>query len=113
MIKIGLNIELDYQVYAEFRNFSVSGVIVSFATPGFFLMVFAGFVADIVDRRKIIIVANDVPKEIFSYWWYKDKVIKWEIPDVIEGKSVEQNRKTIKMIMKKIDSLVKNLERKK
>ncbi|OGF67519.1 hypothetical protein A3H04_02060 [Candidatus Giovannonibacteria bacterium RIFCSPLOWO2_12_FULL_43_11c] len=26
MIKIGLNIELDYQVYAEFRNFSVSGV---------------------------------------------------------------------------------------
>src|SRR3989338_7183362 len=46
-------------VYAQTgSNFSVSGVIVSFATPGFFLMVFAGFVADIVDRRKIIIVAN-------------------------------------------------------
>ena len=63
--------------------------------------------------NKIVIVANDVPKKIFSYWWYKNKVIKWEIPDVIEGKSVEQNRKTIKMIMKKIDSLVKNLEKKK
>lgn len=46
-------------VYAQTgSNFSVSGVIVSFATPGFFLMAVAGFVADIVDRRKLIIGAN-------------------------------------------------------
>ena len=63
--------------------------------------------------NKIIIVANDVPKEIFSYWWYKDKVIKWEIPDVVTGKSVEQNKKSIKMIMKKVDALVKDLEKEK
>ena len=62
---------------------------------------------------KIIIVANDVPKEIFSYWWYKDKVIKWEIPDVVTGKSVELNKKSIKMIMKKVDALVKDLEKEK
>ena len=63
--------------------------------------------------NKIIIVANDVPKEIFSYWWYKDKVIKWEIPDGVTGKSVEQNKKSIKMIMKKVDALVKDLENRK
>ncbi len=39
-------------------NFEVSGVIVSFATPGFLLMAFAGLIADIADRRKIIIAAN-------------------------------------------------------
>lgn len=39
-------------------NLEVSGVIVSFATPGFLLMAFAGLIADIADRRKIIIVAN-------------------------------------------------------
>lgn len=39
-------------------NFGVSGVILSLALPGFFLMAFAGLVADLFDRRKIIIVAN-------------------------------------------------------
>ncbi len=64
------------------------------------------------DFDRIIIVANDVPKEIFSYKWYKDKVIKWEIPDVVEGKNLAQNRSTVKMIMKKVDTLVKDLEKK-
>lgn len=39
-------------------NLEVSGVIVSFASPGFLLMAFAGLIADIADRRKIIIAAN-------------------------------------------------------
>lgn len=48
-------------VYAQTgSNFSVSGVILSFAVPGFFLMAVAGFVADLMDRKKIIIVANIV-----------------------------------------------------
>src|SRR3990167_8485975 len=41
-------------------NFGVSGVILSFAIPGFFLMAFAGLVADIFDRKTIIVVANFV-----------------------------------------------------
>ncbi len=39
-------------------NLGVSGVIVSFTIPAFFLMAFAGFFADALDRRKIIILAN-------------------------------------------------------
>lgn len=35
-------------------NFGVSGVILSFAIPGFLLMAFAGLAADIMDRKKII-----------------------------------------------------------
>ena len=39
-------------------NFGVSGVVLSFAIPGFFFMAFAGLFADIFDRRKIIIFSN-------------------------------------------------------
>lgn len=39
-------------------NLGVSGVILSFTIPAFFLMAFAGFFADAIDRRKIIILAN-------------------------------------------------------
>lgn len=39
-------------------NFGVSGVILSLALPGFLLMAFAGLVADLFDRKKIIISAN-------------------------------------------------------
>ena len=39
-------------------NLGVSGVIISFTIPAFFLMAFAGFFADALDRRKIIILAN-------------------------------------------------------
>lgn len=39
-------------------NLGVSGVIVSFTIPAFFLMAFAGFFADVLDRRKIIILSN-------------------------------------------------------
>lgn len=59
----------------------------------------------------IIIVANDVPKSIFSYKWYKDKVVKWNIPDVIEGEDTRGDKKVIEMIIKKVDQLVKKLEK--
>src|SRR3989344_283003 len=39
-------------------NFGVSGVILSFTLPGFLLMAIAGLAADLVDRKKIILVAN-------------------------------------------------------
>jgi MFS family permease len=39
-------------------NLGVSGVILSFTIPAFFLMAFAGLFADAFDRRKIIIFAN-------------------------------------------------------
>lgn len=38
-------------------NFGVSGVILSFATPGFFLMAIGGLMADLFDRRRIMIAA--------------------------------------------------------
>src|SRR3989344_3793614 len=41
-------------------NFGVSGVIVSFSLSGLFLMAFAGVLADLVDRKKIIVLANFV-----------------------------------------------------
>ncbi len=40
------------------NNFGVSGVVLSFTIPGFFLILVAGLFADIFDRRKIIIIAN-------------------------------------------------------
>lgn len=39
-------------------NFGVSGVILSFAVPGFFLMAVAGLFADLFDRKKIIVASN-------------------------------------------------------
>ncbi len=39
-------------------NFGVSGVILSLSVPGFLIMAFSGLVADLVDRKKIIIFAN-------------------------------------------------------
>lgn len=38
-------------------NFGVSGVILSFATPGLLLMAFGGVAADLFDRRKLMFVA--------------------------------------------------------
>ena len=41
-------------------NFGVTGIVLSLSTPAFFLMAFAGLTADIIDRKKIIIIANIV-----------------------------------------------------
>ncbi len=66
------------------------------------------------DQEMIIIVANNVPESLFDYKWYKDKVIKWDVSDAIEGKDlVETTRESVKEIIKKVDELVKKLEKKK
>ncbi len=39
-------------------NFGVSGVVLSLALPGFLLIALAGLVADLFDRKKVIIAAN-------------------------------------------------------
>ena len=41
-------------------NFSVSGIVLSLAVPNLILMAVAGLVADLVDRRKLIIAANSI-----------------------------------------------------
>lgn len=40
------------------NNFSIAGIVLSLAVPGFFFIGLAGVVADLFDRRKIIIFAN-------------------------------------------------------
>lgn len=65
------------------------------------------------EQDLIIVIANDIPKAIFSYKWYKDKVIIWKISDVKEGSDIKGDRRVVKSIIKKIDNLIKDLERKK
>tara|TARA_B100000315_G_scaffold220350_1_gene222974 strand:+ start:1436 stop:1945 length:510 start_codon:yes stop_codon:yes gene_type:complete len=65
----------------------------------------------------IIIVANDVPKEIFNNKFYLKpnlKLITWEIKDVEKGKNNKEIIKTtIPKIMKKVERLIKKLEKEK
>jgi len=64
----------------------------------------------------IVIVANDVPEDIFKYnGIYPRKVILWKINDVYNTeKDVDIKReRVIKQIMKKIDKLNKNIEKNK
>ena len=69
---------------------------------------------DLLKRQNmIIVVANDVPKSLFSYKWYKNKVIKWGVRDVKEGADTKGARTSTKKIIKKVNSLVKQLEKKK
>jgi len=61
----------------------------------------------------VVIVANDVPKELFLYeGGYLQEVEKWEIPDNFDG-----NQDRIKRIIRKIElnvkDLIKKLENKK
>lgn len=58
----------------------------------------------------IIIVANDVPKQIFMYeGGYPRKTIVWNIPDEQEGR-VKRIKKTISMIKLKVDKLAEDLQ---
>jgi len=57
----------------------------------------------------VVVVANDVPEEIFNNKMYIKKVIFWKIPDVFDN-SKEKPIKVIKSIMKKVNGLVKSLE---
>ena len=57
----------------------------------------------------IVIVANDVPESLFNPRY--QKIIKWNISDVKEGKDYEADRKVMKRIFKKVDELNKRLEK--
>jgi len=62
----------------------------------------------------IIITADNVPKEIFNYQGrYLQKIIVWKIKDVKTGRDVQDNKRRIKQIIKKVESLVKTLEKQK
>ena len=54
-------------------------------------------------QNLIIVIANDIPKTIFSYKWYKDKVIIWRIRYVNEGSDINGDRRIIKAIIKKVN----------
>ena len=59
-----------------------------------------------------IIVANDVPPQVFDRnKEYGKRVIVWKIKDIKEEKNL-QIKKVVKSIMKKVDKLVKNQEAK-
>ncbi|MBU0893976.1 MAG: hypothetical protein KKF48_01670 [Nanoarchaeota archaeon] len=57
----------------------------------------------------VVIVADNVPKSIFNQKYLK-KVIMWKIKDVSskDNKGIE---KTVKQIIKKVDPLVRKLEK--
>ena len=66
---------------------------------------------DLLKKQDIIVVvANDVPKEIFSYKWYKDKVRIMKIKDVKDNDKLENIRKVIKTIIKNLDKFTKQLK---
>ncbi len=70
-----------------------------------------GLKASILEEAdKIIVVADDVPKEIFSGGGWKDKVTIWKIKDEKAADKKNVNKLT-KRIIKKVDALVKSFGR--
>ena len=69
---------------------------------------------DLLKWQDIIVnVANDVPNSLFedNVKIYKKKSIYWKIPDETRGNKKNINN-IVKLIMKKTDVLVNNLEKK-
>ena len=63
----------------------------------------------LVEADKIIVVADDVPKMMFNYRLWKDKVEIWKSKD--EDKANEQNiNKIVKFIISKVNKLVNDLK---
>ena len=61
----------------------------------------------------VVIVANDVPKELFLYeGGYLQEVEKWEIPDNFDGNQ-DRIKRIIRKIELKVRGLIKKLENKK
>ncbi len=61
---------------------------------------------------KIIIVADDISKKIFNNKKWRNKVEVWKIPDENTDNKEKINR-IVGEIMKKVDNLVKQLEKEK
>jgi len=67
-------------------------------------------------QDKIIIVANDIPKQIFIVpkgarkdYPYGEKVMIWNVPDVKRGNDISGNKKSIEFIIRKVNELNKQL----
>ena len=59
-------------------------------------------------RWKDIVVAitDDLPKGLFNYGPYTNKVIEWKIPDELKGNK-NKTEKIIREIMKRVNDLIK------
>jgi len=68
---------------------------------------------DLVRQDLIIVVANDVPRKIFNSKRFEKKVIVWSIPDVYPGDNKGILRSRIAEIKKRVDKLIKRLEKEK
>ncbi len=55
---------------------------------------------ELVDADKIIVVADNVPKDVFSSKRFKDKTIFWKIPDTSQNNKEEIGKITKKIIQK-------------
>ena len=64
------------------------------------------------DYDEIIVVAKDVPKVIFDYPKWRDKVVTWEIPDEL-NEDRENINKILNAVKEKVNILVKRFEVKK
>jgi len=67
---------------------------------------------DLIKQDIIVIVADNVPKEIFYSKRYIKKIIVWKIPDVYPGDKKSKIMNIINEIKKKVKKLVKELEKK-
>ena len=56
-------------------------------------------------QDKIIIVADNVPKQIFKSRKYKRDIVVWKIPDVAKDTKEAIIRKIIKSIITRVDTL--------
>jgi len=54
----------------------------------------------------IIAITDDLPKGLFKYGPYKNKVIEWKIPDELSGNK-KNTRKILNKIKKNIEELIK------
>ena len=61
------------------------------------------------EQDKIIVIANDIPKTIFDYKWYKNKITIWGIRDVLRGDDMKGNERIVKSIIKRTNNLNKKL----
>ena len=54
----------------------------------------------------IVAITDDLPKGLFDYGPYKNKVVEWKIPDELKGNK-NNTKRIIKEIIKRVNTLVK------
>jgi len=66
-------------------------------------------ISNLMNVDLIVIVAKDVPKEIFKYnGKYLQKIVVWKISDVFFG-SIVKNKKVISLIEKRVKIMIDKL----